>query len=137
MIKMNKMLSLFLFSLLFFVFFGFLSSIFSAETQNPREPAFSGELKNGVREIKVEAYKYGFFPDPIIAKLGEKVRLLVSAKDITHGILISEFKIKQVLPKGKTVTIEFIASKQGTFIVHCSVYCGPGHGQQKARLIVR
>jgi heme/copper-type cytochrome/quinol oxidase subunit 2 len=99
--------------------------------------AESGEIKSGVRRIEVVAYKYGFFPNPIVVKQGEKVVLNITAADVPHGIRIPEFDVNQVLSKGETVTVEFTASRRGQFMVHCSVYCGPDHGKQKTRLIVK
>lgn len=106
--------------------------------EGPQEDyAFSGELKEGVREITVEAFRYGFKPDPIVIKFNEKVRLLASVTDVTHGLMISEFKINTPLRKGQPKKIEFIADKKGSFIIHCSVYCGTGHSRMHGRLIVK
>jgi cytochrome c oxidase subunit II len=111
--------------------------IHSAQRSNPDDLELSGELKNGVREITVGAYKYGFFPNPMVVKHGEKIRLLMTAADVPHGIRITEFNVNTMLPLGVTKAIEFTASQKGEFMVHCSVYCGPNHGKQKSRLIVR
>jgi cytochrome c oxidase subunit II len=137
MVKHSKNRLVYLLSFLSFVFVGSLSPIYPANNKNPQEQALSGELRNGIREIEVTAYKYGFFPNPILVKYGEKVKLLMTAMDVMHGISISEFKVNQALPIGVTKSIEFTASVKGTFMVHCSVYCGPYHGTQKTRLIVR
>lgn len=101
------------------------------------DPSLSGKLKQGVREIQVEAFRYGFKPTPIVVQQGNKVRLLVKSVDATHGMLISEFRINEMLRKGETKIIEFTAGKKGMFEIHCSVYCGPGHAKMSGRLIVR
>lgn len=101
------------------------------------EPPLSGELKQGVREVRVEAFRYGYKPSLLVVKQGERVRLRVSSSDVTHGILISEFKVNEVVRKGETKAIEFMAGKKGTFEIHCSVYCGPGHPKMKGQLVVR
>jgi cytochrome c oxidase subunit II len=137
MIKHSRNRLVYLLSFPLFIFIGFLSPIYPANIENPQEQALSGDLRNGIREIEVTAYKYGFFPNPIVVNYGEKVKLLMTAMDVMHGIRISEFKVDQVLPIGKTKSIEFTASKKGTFMVHCSVYCGPNHGTQKTKVIVR
>lgn len=97
----------------------------------------SGNLEKGVRVINVKASKYKFEPDPIIVKLGEKVRLVVSSTDVAHGLAISEFNVNLSVPAGKTESVEFVADKKGTFHAHCSVYCGQGHAQQQATFIVK
>lgn len=96
-----------------------------AEKEEPFE--LSGKLENGIRVIEVKASRYKFEPDPIVVKLGEKVRLVGTSTDVTHGIAIAEFKVNLTLPVGKTSSVEFIADNVGTFHMHCSVYCGPDH----------
>ncbi len=97
----------------------------------------SGKVENGVRIIEVKASRYKFQPDPIVVRLGEKVRLIVTSGDVAHGIAISELNVKLSVPAGKTERIEFIADKQGEFHAYCSVYCGPGHGHMHASFIVK
>ncbi len=101
------------------------------------DPSLSGKLKQGVREIQVEAFRYGFKPTPIVVQQGNKVRLLVKSVDSNHGMLISEFRINEVLRKGETKIIEFTADRKGMFEMRCSVYCGPGHAKMSGQLIVR
>ncbi|MFA4889031.1 MAG: cupredoxin domain-containing protein [Candidatus Omnitrophota bacterium] len=97
----------------------------------------SGKLENGIRIIEVKASRYKFEPDPIVVRLGEKVRLIVTSTDVAHGIAIQEFNVKLSVPAGETERIEFIADKQGEFHAYCSVYCGPGHGHMHASFIVK
>ena len=115
----------------------FLCTLRFASAEDLASSTFSGEINNGVRQIEVVAYKYGFSPNPITVKHGEKVILKITAMDVPHGIRIPEFNINQVLPIGETRTVEFTAYRRGQFMVHCSVYCGPDHGKQKTRLIVK
>lgn len=96
----------------------------------------SGELTDNVRVVKVEAFKYGFKPDPIVVKRGEKVKLEVTSKDVAHGLGISEFGVNVAVPSGKTVSAEFIAGKAGDFPIRCTVYCGSGHGDMHGTLKV-
>ncbi len=102
-----------------------------------KNPELSGKLEDGIRTIEVKASRYKFEPDPIVVKLGEKVRLVVTSTDVAHGIAISEFKVKLSVPAGKTESVEFVADKQGEFHAYCSVYCGPGHGHMHASFIVK
>lgn len=103
-----------------------------------KDVKLSGELlEDGVRVIEVKASKYKFEPDPIVVKLGEKVRLVLTSTDVAHGIAISEFKVNLTIPAGKTASVEFVADKQGTFHAYCSVYCGSGHGHMHGTFIVQ
>ena len=97
----------------------------------------SGKIENGIRVIRITASRYKFDPDPIVVKLGEKVRLIATSTDVTHGLAIPEFKVNLTISAGKTESAEFIADKRGTFHAHCSVYCGPGHSNMHGTLIVK
>ncbi len=101
------------------------------------ESALSGTLDGGVRVIRMEAFQYGFKPDPVVVSRGEKVRLVITSTDVVHGIMIRELGINEKLPPGKEVMVEFQADESGTFIIHCSIFCGPGHGKMHGQLIVQ
>ena len=111
-----------------------------AETAAPAataDNALSGSVVNGMREVKVEAFKYAFKPDQIVVKKGEKVRLLITATDVEHGFALPDLKINIKLPPHKEQVVEFTPDKAGKFPFHCSVYCGSGHGDMKGTLIVK
>ena len=45
--------------------------------------------------------------------------------------------MKLKVPKdGEPVSLVFVASRAGTFEITCSEYCGSGHRNMKARLVV-
>jgi len=102
---------------------------------NSLEP--SGSLDNGVRVIDATAFRYDFNPNPIVVNQGEKVKIIMTSTDVTHGFLLPDYKINTLLPVGRPTTIEFVADKQGTFKFLCSVLCGSGHGSMKGKLIVK
>jgi len=97
----------------------------------------SGSLDNGVRVIDAKAFRYDFDPNPIVVNQGEKVKIIMTSTDVTHGFLLPDYKINTLLPVGRPTTIEFVADKQGTFKFLCSVVCGSGHGGMKGKLIVK
>lgn len=90
---------------------------------------FSGNLENEVRVVKVKAFKYGFDPDPIVVKKGERVKLEVTSVDVIHGLGIKELGINVTPGVGETQSAEFIAEETGEFHIHCTVFCGSGHGE--------
>ncbi len=112
------------------------------ETHNHHEAAEESRARSvggavkGVHEIKIEATRFAYSPDPIVVKKGEKVRLLVKSTDVKHGIAIEEYSISEVLPPHKEKTIEFIPDRAGEFDFFCNVYCGAGHGRMRGKLIV-
>ncbi|MFA5780285.1 MAG: cupredoxin domain-containing protein [Elusimicrobiota bacterium] len=89
-----------------------------------------------IKDINLEAYQYGFSPDPIVVKKEDIVRLTVTSRDVAHGVYIKEYGIKLVVKKGGAKKIEFLADKSGKFDILCSVYCGSGHSKMKGKLIV-
>lgn len=107
--------------------------ISSAETE-VLQP--SGEVINGVREIKVTAKQWEFIPNPIVVKKGEKVRLKITSTDVAHGFALPDFGINKVLNSGQEVTVEFTADKAGRFGFFCSVQCGIGHSGMRGELVV-
>jgi cytochrome c oxidase subunit 2 len=86
--------------------------------------------------IKMTAEKYKFTPETINVNLGDRVVLEITSTDTEHGFGLSAFDIDQDLPKGKTVTIEFTAEKQGEFTFKCTSFCGWGHFGMNGKLIV-
>jgi cytochrome c oxidase subunit 2 len=102
-----------------------------------QELVLSGKLEEGVRVIQVTAMQYKFDPDPIVVAAGDKVRLLVTSKDVTHGLAIDEFHVNVVVDQKVSKTAEFTADKKGTFDVHCSVFCGFGHFGMHGKFIVK
>ncbi len=87
--------------------------------------------QENAREIRIDAFQFGYAPDTITINKGEKVKIIVNNLDTTHGIRIPEIGIKG------DQEIEFIADKSGTFTWYCANYCGEGHTQMSGTLIVQ
>jgi cytochrome c oxidase subunit 2 len=81
------------------------------------------------RRIEVTAKKFSFEPAEITVKKGETVELEVSSADVPHGLRIRELKIDLRVSKGKNGEATFTPQTTGTFVGHCSVFCGSGHGE--------
>lgn len=105
------------------------------------------------RVIDVTAKKYDFNPSPIRVKQGTKVQLKITASDHDHGFQIRRYPQEAKeggapglvfssqegcyrIPKGQTVTVEFVAEKAGTYPFKCCVHCGWRHRSMKGELIV-
>ena len=81
------------------------------------------------REIDITGKRYAFEPAEITVKKGEAIELVLKSSDVTHGIRIRELGIDFRAQKGKEARISFVPKATGTFVGHCSVFCGSGHGQ--------
>jgi cytochrome c oxidase subunit 2 len=80
------------------------------------------------RRIEVTAKRFAFNPAEITLKRGEPVVLVLKSADVAHGIRFKEIGIETKVGKGQTTELAFTPEKAGTFVGHCSVFCGAGHG---------
>jgi cytochrome c oxidase subunit II len=113
---------------------GLLGGVFVAPTGlRTLRAAPSAEVK----AFDITASRFKFEPDVIEVQEGDLVRLTIHSADTTHGLGIKELQVKSKIPKGGApVTVEFQASKAGTFAFACTEYCGSGHRDMKGRLVV-
>jgi cytochrome c oxidase subunit II len=88
------------------------------------------------RRIEVTAKRFDFTPGEITVKKGEPVVLVLKSVDVNHGIRIKELHVDAKAGKGQTTEVAFTADQTGTFVGHCSVFCGSGHGTMKLTIHV-
>jgi cytochrome c oxidase subunit 2 len=89
------------------------------------------------RVIEVVAKRFAFEPARIEVTDGERVRLNVKSEDGVHGLQIKKFRVNTMIPRGgKPVTIDFVASRPGTYEIVCSEECGDGHESMTGSLVV-
>jgi heme/copper-type cytochrome/quinol oxidase subunit 2 len=95
--------------------------------QEPAEPT--------VKEIEITAKKYEYSMENIEVPLNTTLRLKITALDREHGFEIEGVKDSCVdIPKGETRTVEYHATKVGTFKFKCCHFCGLGHGGMKGAI---
>lgn len=101
-------------------------------------PGGEGVLRDGVREITLRGYTWGFSPSMLHVQPGESVRFVVESEDMQHGFAISELGLNLQLGPGRSVRspVVKVDLPEGVYAVHCSVFCGLGHASMKARLVV-
>jgi cytochrome c oxidase subunit II len=83
----------------------------------------------GPHRVEVTAKRFAFVPAEITLKKGEAVDLVLTSGDVAHGVRIRELHLDLHAEKGKSAEVTFTPSMTGTFIGHCSVFCGSGHGR--------
>ncbi len=105
-------------------------------TTNTKEVKEDVQLIGEVKEFVMTAKQWEFVPETIKVNQGDKIKLKITSTDVAHGFSLNEFGINEILEPGKTVEVEFIADKRGTFNFFCSVICGEGHGNMNGKLIV-
>jgi cytochrome c oxidase subunit 2 len=80
------------------------------------------------RRIDVTAAKFAYTPSELTLKKGQPVILVLTSSDVAHGLKFSELNLNVKIDKGKTALLGFTPDMTGTFVGHCSVFCGSGHG---------
>ncbi|HEV2177854.1 MAG TPA: cupredoxin domain-containing protein [Terriglobia bacterium] len=118
-----------------FMFIVLLATVAVASLAQQDAPPTASATGEG-REITMTAKKYEFDPNVITVKQGDHVKLVITSLDRDHGIKLKAYGIKERLKKGVPTTVEFTASKAGTFPFECSVECGFGHHGMKGKLVV-
>ena len=93
-------------------------------------PAYvrAAPAQSAPRHIDVIARRFAFSPSEITLKKGEPVVLVLKSVDVTHGIRFTELGVETKVGKGQTSELAFTPGKTGTFVGHCFVFCGSGHG---------
>ena len=81
------------------------------------------------KRVEVTAKRFSFEPAEITVQKGQAVDLVVKSGDVAHGLSIRELNLDIKVNKGATADAHFTADKAGTFVGHCSVFCGSGHGK--------
>lgn len=112
----------------------------SSLTQSSIQPTESPQSQNSpnapVKEFTMTAKKFEFSPSTITVSEGDKVKLTINNLDVPHGFAIDELGIKEDLKVGMN-TIEFVASKKGTFRFYCSIFCGQGHREMEGNIEIQ
>lgn len=88
------------------------------------------------RTVEVTAKRFGFEPADITLKKGQPVELEFTSVDVSHGIRIRELGVDVKAKKGQMSQVQFTPEQTGTFVGHCDVFCGSGHGSMKLTLHV-
>ncbi len=81
------------------------------------------------RRIEITAKQFEFEPSEITVKKGEAVVLVIKSGDVAHGLRFRDLNLNVKVDKGGTAELPFTPDKTGDFVGHCSVFCGPGHGE--------
>ncbi len=105
------------------------------ELRSPPEQAY---------EILVSARKWSWqftYPDGTMATdlhvpVGEPVRLVMSSEDVIHSLSVPAFRVKMDVVPGRYTRTWFQAKQPGKFDLYCTEYCGTGHSDMLASVVV-
>jgi cytochrome c oxidase subunit II len=83
------------------------------------------------RRVEVVAKRFEFTPSEITLKKGEPVVLVLTSKDVQHGLKLDAFDKVVIAKKGESSQVELTPNEAGTFVAQCASFCGAGHGSMK------
>jgi len=98
------------------------------ETQ-PVEPQPTVETK----QLQLSAKKWRFSPRELEINQGDLIKLTLSS-DFDFQFNLPDFNLEEEVFAGETKTVEFTASKKGTFEFSCGTYCIEVYGDKGALL---
>jgi cytochrome c oxidase subunit 2 len=88
------------------------------------------------REIEVTAKRFEYEPAEITVRKGEPVVIVLHTADVAHGLKFADLGLATDIEKGNTSRLAFTPDRVGTFVGHCSHFCGAGHGSMTLTLKV-
>jgi cytochrome c oxidase subunit 2 len=96
-------------------------------------------------EVKVTAQRWFWtFDHPgganavneLVVPVNKPIKLLMSSTDVIHSFFVPNFRVKMdVLPNRYSITW-FEATAEGTYPLYCAEYCGKGHSEMLATVMV-
>ena len=64
------------------------------------------------------------------------ISLVMTSEDVIHGFYIPAFRLKRDVLPGRYVKVWFSAVETGEYQIFCTQYCGTGHSDMLAKVIV-
>ncbi len=96
------------------------------------------------REIQVTAQKWkwffrypnGYEDGDLHVPVHEPVRLVMTSEDVIHSFYVPAFRTQMNVVPGRYTKVWFQATDPGEYDLFCSLYCGTGHSDMIARVVV-
>jgi len=80
--------------------------------------------------VTITAANWKFAPAEITVHVGQPVTLDLTSTEGVHGLQSGDLGLAAttILP-GHTKAVVFTPTKIGTYVLHCTIPCGPGHAK--------
>ncbi len=99
--------------------------------------AFCVSIASAHPPIDIAASNWKFTPAKITVPVNEETTLRFTSTGGVHGVKSDDLGIPDtVISPGKFVEVKFTPKKAGTYVIHCSVVCGPGHPDMALTIVV-
>lgn len=94
------------------------------------------KLDDKTYQVFVVAQMWQFQPSEINIPAGSEVDFYLTSQDVVHGFNISEKNVNMMAVYGNINKTSVKFEKPGTYNIVCHEYCGIGHQNMQAKVIV-
>jgi nitrous-oxide reductase len=101
-----------------------------------------GSIKRNGKEVEVNmvALRSHYEPEHVEVKKGDHLKWTITnverTRDATHGFCVPSYNIAASLEPGETVSLDFVADKDGVFPFYCLEFCSALHLEMTGYLMV-
>ncbi len=81
-------------------------------------------------------YPNGHVDENLHVPVDTPVLLVMTSEDVIHGFYIPAFRLKRDVVPGRYSKVWFRAVKPGDYQIYCTQYCGTGHSDMWAKVVV-
>jgi cytochrome c oxidase subunit 2 len=81
-------------------------------------------------------YPNGVVHPELHVPVNRNVKLIMSSEDVIHSLFVPQFRVKQDIVPGRYNYLWFNATKEGTYDLECTEYCGRNHSEMRTKVVV-
>jgi len=81
-------------------------------------------------------YPNGYVDENLHVPANRPVRLVLRSEDVIHSLFIPAFRLKKDVVPGRDNKAWFQATRPGEYPLSCAEYCGTGHSDMRAKVVV-
>lgn len=112
------------------------------QTKHPKAALKGSIQRNGnTVEVNMTAIRSHYEPEIVEVNKGDRVVLnltnLERTYDATHGFALPGYNITSSIEAGETVTLDFVADKEGVFSFYCTEFCSALHLEMAGYFLVK
>ena len=94
------------------------------------------KLDEKTYQVYAVAQMWQFQPSEVYIPVGSEVDFYVTSKDVVHGFNIAEKNVNLMAVYGNIIKSTVKFEKPGVYKITCHEYCGVGHQNMQAQVIV-
>jgi cytochrome c oxidase subunit II len=123
-----------------------LNPLSDVETINPATLHLQGEFvesnlgsafePDGSITVRMIAEQYMFVPQCAVVPASTPVRFRLTSADVTHGFFVAGTNTNAMVVPGYVTNVRARFDKPGNYGMPCDEYCGYGHHDMAARIVV-